>query len=195
MEGRIHSKVGWMLAIGLVFLAGVEFSMRGPVRFAEAGNFNDFVSPYVQTRLWMKGLDPYSPENLVEFWPTEGGRPDFLARDLAEGSLVMKTGMPTAYPATCFLLLAPVAMLPWQIAQPTWIAISLVAYALTVLPLASVMKLQWCEKRTYLYLTMALALAPFQTGLATGALQSSRLPPVLSLYGPQTVIGTCLQAS
>jgi hypothetical protein len=118
----------------------------------------------------MNGMDPYNPANVVKFWPTDERRPDFVVKDLSDGSLVLKTGIPTAYPPMCFLLLAPLSVPPWRIAQPLWMVISLMAFALTALSLASLIGLHLYEKRTYLFLAVALALAPFHTGLATGSI-------------------------
>ena len=53
----------------LVLLAASEFIVRGPVRFLRAADFNDFISPYIQSRALVKGMDPYSPEVLVRLWP------------------------------------------------------------------------------------------------------------------------------
>jgi Glycosyltransferase family 87 len=163
-------KLGWAVVLVLLLLASAEFVLRGPIRFARANDFNDFMSPYVQTRAWMKGMDPYSPQNLVALWPPDAERFFFLQRDLADGSLVAKRGIPTAYPPTCFVLLLPIAWLPWHVAHHLWLAISLMAFGLTVLSLLSLKDYQWQEKRTYLFLALALALAPFHTGLAAGSI-------------------------
>ena len=57
----------------LVLLASSEFVVRGPLRFLRAADFNDFISPYIQSRALIQGMDPYSPEVLVRLWPV-GGR-------------------------------------------------------------------------------------------------------------------------
>jgi hypothetical protein len=43
----------------LLLLAIAELFVRGPLRFAQANSFNDFISPYIQTQAWEKGLDPF----------------------------------------------------------------------------------------------------------------------------------------
>lgn len=160
----------WTLVFGLLVLAAGEFLLRGPVRFARAKDFNDFLSPYIQTRAWAKGADPYSPANLVALWPTDAQRADFLTTDLADGSLVRKRGIPTAYPPTVFPLLASVAWLPWHFAHKVWLALSLLAFGATVFSLVSLNKLNWRQQQTYIFLALALALAPFHTALATGSI-------------------------
>ena len=167
----MQRNVGWALVLGiLVLLASTEFLLRGPVRFAGNRDFNDFMSPYIQSGAWIRGTDPYSSANLVQFWPPDAKRSDFLAKDLADGSLVYKRGIPTAYPLTCFLILAPLAVLPWHIADALWLAIDLLAYAVTIVSLLSLADLRRSPRLIYLFLAFALALAPFHTGLAAGSI-------------------------
>jgi hypothetical protein len=157
--------------LGLLALcAGAEFLIRGPVRFAHARNFNDFISPYIQTQAWMHGEDPYSPQNLVRLWPHDAARSDFLARDLADGSLGLKRGIPTAYPLTAFVLFTPFASLSWHVAHPVWLIVTVLSFAVTVVCVMSVAKFVPRSRRSLAFLAIALALAPFHTGLAAGSI-------------------------
>lgn len=156
----------------LLLSVGAEFTVRGPLRFAHAANFNDFISPYIQSRAWLHGEDPYSPQNLVRLWPPEAERFDFLSRDLADGTLVLKRGIPTAYPLSALALIAPLAVLPWHIAQPLWLAITVLSFVVTIASLLSVAKLLSLSRRALLFLALALALAPFHTALAAGSIVS-----------------------
>jgi Glycosyltransferase family 87 len=163
------------LFVILLLCAASEFIVRGPLRFAHAANFNDFISPYIQTRAWIAGIDPYSSQNLLRLWPADSEHYDFLAHDFAEGTLVYKHGIPTAYPLTAFVLITPVAALPWHIAHPLWLIITVLAFAATVISLMSIAKLLPREKnewsgRSLVFLILALALAPFHTGLAAGSI-------------------------
>jgi len=158
-----------LLAI-LLLLASAEFVVRGPVRFAHAANFNDFISPYIQTCAWISGQDPYSPQNMVRMWPPDAERFDFLTRDLADGSLVLKRGIPTAYPLTAFVLIAPVAALPWHIAHPLWLFITVLAFGVTAVSLLSAAKLLPSAQHALAFLATTLALAPFHTALAAGSI-------------------------
>jgi hypothetical protein len=95
------------------------------LRFVQGADFNDFLAPDVQSRALMKGFDPYSPEVPVRLWPMVGSRrPDFLLKDLADGTLIAKRGIPTAYPLTCLFMLIPLAVLPWPLAYWVWFVIS-----------------------------------------------------------------------
>ena len=159
------------LLIFLVLLAASEFMVRGPVRFLRAADFNDFISPYIQSRALVKGMDPYSPDVLVRLWPTEGARrPDFVAKDLADGTLILKRGIPTAYPITCLFLLAPLAVLPWPVAYSAWLVITV---CLTLGVIWSLLAIGGFEKndwRAYVFVAFAVALAPLHTGLAAGSI-------------------------
>jgi hypothetical protein len=155
----------------LVLLAGSEFMVRGPVRFLRAADFNDFISPYIQSRALVEGMDPYSPDVLVRLWPVEGTqRHEFLAQDLADGSLITKHGIPTAYPLTCLLLLSPLAVLPWPVAHLVWLGITAcltLGVAWSLLAAGGFEKSDW---RGYVFVAFALALAPLHTGFAAGSI-------------------------
>jgi hypothetical protein len=161
----------WRLILGfLILLSGTEFIVRGPVRFAHNRDFNDFISPYIQSKAWVQGIDPYSPANLVRLWPAEAERPEFLDQDLTNGTLVLRRGIPTAYPLTALFVLAPMTIFPWPLAHAIWLAINLLAYAAMGFSLALLIHLRWNETRTYIFCAFLLALAPFHTGLAAGSI-------------------------
>jgi hypothetical protein len=157
-----------VLAI-LIVLAGAEFVWRGPARAlrAEAG-FNDFLSPYVQSQAWVRGSDPYSPESLVRLWPPGATRFQFLAKELADGSLTAKRGIPTAYPLSCFVLLSPVALLPWPVANLAWVLINVSLFFAMLWALASYTGLSRDRTSTLAFIAGSLALAPFHTGISDG---------------------------
>jgi hypothetical protein len=164
MDSRGRKIFLWLLMIA----AGVEFGIRGPVRaLREASEWNDFLSPYVQAKEWLKGTDPYSPYNFGLFCPAVP-KSDIVAADIAKGRLVANHGVPSPYPLTSFVLLVPLAILPWPLAQAGWIGINLAAFGSLIWALLSIGKISWREPRGQLFLAMGLALAPFQTGLAVG---------------------------
>lgn len=68
------------------------------------------------------------------------------------------------------MLLAPVAWLPWYLAHAVWLILTVLSFGLAVASLASLLGLDWKERRTYLFLALALALAPFHTGMAAGSI-------------------------
>jgi hypothetical protein len=167
------SKTSKSVLFLLALLAGSELVLRGPVRFLKALDFNDFISPYLQSRALIHGLDPYSPEVLVRSWPSSAQPPEFLARDLADGTLVIRRGIPTAYPLTCLVLLAPLAILPWPAAAYAWLAINGCLVFAVIPVLFKTIGFQPSDWRGYLFIIFSLALAPLHTGLATGSIAIS----------------------
>ncbi len=157
--------------LGVLILGATgEFLWRGPVRFVHHLDLNDFISPFIQTRAWLEGIDPYAPASVVQLWPPDAHRFSFLDRELADGSLVIKRGIPTAYPPTCFVLLAALTELPWRVAAVVWLAINLVLFLLMLRALLLAGDFRRDELRTYIFLGLALALAPFHTGFAAGSI-------------------------
>ena len=151
----------------LLFLAATEFLIRGPLRLRHGTEWNDFLSPYIQSRAWMRGLDPYSAANFVRLWPA--GKPmfTFVARNAADGTLVAKRGVPSPYPITTFVLLAPLGLLSWKVAEVVWIALNLLAVGGLICGTIAFTGTGWRDPKTWAFAAFALALAPIHSGLAT----------------------------
>jgi hypothetical protein len=156
------------LSLLLLLLAGSEFAVRGPVRaLRTATGFNDFLSPYIQADAWVRGLDPYSPQVLLRLWPEAALHPQFVPREVANGTLVANRGIPTAYPITALVLLAPFSLIPWTAAYLLWLAINLVLFAGMIWALVKLAGFSFTEPRGILPIAAVLALAPFHSGIAT----------------------------
>jgi len=156
-----------VLALTMLCLASVEFVARAPVRAVKSSEWTDFLSPYVQSRAWIHGADPYRDATLLRFWPPGQEIPDFVKLDFANGRLAAKRGMPSPYPLTAFVLLSPIAAIPWVFARSLWLAINLIAFLLMLWLMVSLACADWRDWRTQLFLAFTIALAPFHTGLAT----------------------------
>ncbi len=159
-----------LVCLALLLLAGTEFVVRGPVRAIQtATGFNDFLSPYVQADAFVHGLDPYSPQVLLRLWPATASHLFFLPKEVANGSLVANRGIPTAYPITALVLIAPFSLLPWNLAYVLWFAMNLILFAIMLRALVKLAgfsgDLYW--PATILLLAGTLALAPFHTGIVT----------------------------
>lgn len=143
----------------LLFLAGAEFVVRGPVRYLrEPTNWNDLSQNYTASRLWLKGQSPSDPRNFVALWKQQG-RSRLELTDIRTHLAPMLGGL---------VVMAPVAALPWKVAKILWLAILLIAFAATVWALAQVGDFRWDELRTLAFIASCLVLAPFHTGLASG---------------------------
>jgi hypothetical protein len=154
-----------------VIVAGAEFLVRGPIRAVQSGGqFNDLLSPYIQSRAWLLGRDPYSPQTLLSLWPQDAAHFEFLPKEVADGTLAIKRGFPTAYPLTCLMVLVPFSLLPWKLAWSLWLAISVTLFAATVWVLLLLAGISAKRDLALLFVAMALALAPFHTGIVTSNL-------------------------
>src|SRR5271166_1090881 len=157
------------LCLALLLLAGTEFVLRGPVRAIQtATQFNDFLSPYIQADAWTRGLDPYSPQTLLRLWPAGAAHFLFLPIEVGDGSIIAKRGMPTAYPITSLVLIAPLSRLPWGLAYALWLATSLALFPIMLWVLVALAGFSYREPSAILLVAFTLALAPFHTGIVTG---------------------------
>jgi len=174
----VHRRLRLSVLGLLTCLAVLVFAARGPVRALgwSSHDFNDFISPYVQTHAWFSGRDPYAPSTLTELWPASP-RPPFLLKESADGTLPAKRGLPSPYFVLAFPVLWPIAALPWRIAIHVWVVVCVVA----VFTVAWVL-IEFAEGRRHktlalLILVSVLLLAPVQTAVAT----SNIVNPVLAL--------------
>ena len=143
----------------LIFLAAAEFAIRGPMRYLhERSNWNDLSQNYTASKLWLQGKSPADPENFVALWKQEG----HSRLDLTD----IRTHL--APPPGGLVVLAPVAALPWRAARICWMLILLISVAVTVGALIRTAGLAWNDPRALAFVGASLALAPFQTGLASG---------------------------
>src|SRR5215472_16283795 len=59
----------------LILASGLEFSVRGPLRFLRQGYaWNDFSYVYVPSRAWIHGENPYDPRSFVDIWMQQTGQ-------------------------------------------------------------------------------------------------------------------------
>lgn len=167
MELSVPGRWRWLLFGSLTLLAVLEFSARGPVRALgwESRDFNDFLSPYVQARIWSSGRDPYSPPLLAEMWPVSSP-PPFLLPESADGRLPAKRGLPSPYLTTAFPLILPIAELPWKAALWVWDFLCVAAVFVVAWVLIEMAGAGRRSPMVLLILLSALLLAPVQTAIA-----------------------------
>jgi hypothetical protein len=151
----------------LLLAAGCEFVLRGPLRALwPAGDFNDFLSPYVQTRIWMAGGDPYDATALVDHWPEDISKPEFVKREALDGSLALRHGVPSPYPITAFPLLVPLAVLPWKTANLCWLSLEILSFLVLVAALLRMSRSYLPELEGCGLVLAILLLAPIHTAIA-----------------------------
>jgi len=158
-----------LILLFLALFAG-EFLVRGPVRFLRERGFNDFISTFVQAKAFISGADPYSPQEVLRFWPKDLPQPKFLWEDAAAGTIAAQDGIPSPYPLSCLAVLSPVSVLPWHIAHIVLFAFNVFCAVLLIGLLLSLAQLRPDDPRTYIFVGLALGMAPLHTALATGNL-------------------------
>jgi hypothetical protein len=145
----------------LLLLAAAEFVVRGPVRYLrEPTNWNDLSQHYTASKLWLQGKSPSDPRNFSVLWKREADS----RLDVTD----IRTHL--APPLGELVVLAPIAAFPWKVAKMLWLTVLLGAFALTVWAMALAGGFRWREDnlRTLAFIAACLALAPFQTGIASG---------------------------
>ena len=166
---RSGSRRAHKLVFILLGISATLFIVRGPVRFATEGlGWNDFLPEVVQSRAWLQGADPYRASELVRRYPKDAVQFEFLAKEAADGTLAAKRGLPSPYPLTNFVLLAPLSLLSWHAVHAIWFCVMLASVVIAICSAFSLAGLQADELRTYAYLAVVLALAPIHTAIATG---------------------------
>src|SRR5258708_23875896 len=154
-----HNKSLRIILWILICLAASEFIVRGPARFLLIPNdWNDLSQNYAASKLWLKGLSPSDPRNFVALWKRESG------------SHLELTDIRThlAPPLGGLVVMAPIAAFPFRIAKILWLIVLLLSFAGSVWALLLVGGFRRDELRTLAFVAACFALAPFQTGIASG---------------------------
>jgi hypothetical protein len=163
---QVRGRWRWPVLCLLTCMSVLEFSARGPIRaLGSSRDFNDFLSPYVQTRAWLSGRDPYAASTLRDNWPVVP-RPTFLLQESADGTLAAKRGIPSPYMTTAFPLLLPIAELPWRIAICAWVLLCVLAVFVAASVLIHLAGVRRCSSLALTIFLSALLLAPVQTAIA-----------------------------
>jgi len=157
-DHRHNKKLRIVLWI-LICLAASEFVVRGPVRFLLLpNNWNDLSQNYTASKLWLKGLSPSDPRNFVALWKQET-RSHLELTDI-------RTHL--APPLGGLVVLAPIAAFPFRIAKILWVIVLVVSFAVSVWAMLLVGGFRRDELRSLAFVAACFALAPFQTGIASG---------------------------
>ncbi len=154
-----HNKSLRIILWILICLAASEFIVRGPARFLLIPNdWNDLSQNYAASKLWLKGLSPSDPRNFVALWKRESG------------SHLELTDIRThlAPPLGGLVVMAPIAAFPFRIAKILWVIVLVISFAGSVWAMLLVGGFRRDELRTLAFVAACFALAPFQTGIASG---------------------------
>jgi hypothetical protein len=148
-----------LLVIAFLLLAAAQFALRGPWRMHTTSHSNDFETLYTSARAWLHGQNPYDHSILANEWKEAGGDP-------AVAPSQEKT--PSVYPLATFVLIAPLAILPWKFAQLAWLACNLASIAILLESLRRLMNLRWLDTAMLLLTAFTIGLRPYSNAIALG---------------------------
>lgn len=162
--------------LGLLLACAALFVWRGPLRAAAGGGSYDLVWMYSASRAWAMGGNPYDLASADSAFvagdgPTDRARFRPVEREAGASGLI--------YPPTTFVVMAPVAALPWRIATIAWGAANIAAFGAAAWALLRLAGLRARSARGIALLAACLAFAPVHTALAFG--QTAMLPVALVL--------------
>lgn len=160
-----HSPWRTTAVVFFLLVFTIVFTLRGPSRALTDPGINDLLSPYVQSSAWFHGADPYSSESLLRFWPKGAERARPALRQMQDGSVLVRHGIPTAYPPSCFILLAAFTVIPWPIFKVIWVLTSVGLFFVSIWSLVSLANLN--ARKKVVFWSASLLLAPFHSGIAT----------------------------
>ncbi len=168
--------VGRLALVALLAACAALFVYRGLYRAAQGGGSYDLVWMYSASRAWATGGNPYDIASADAAFVSGGGPTSaerFRPLERAAGS----SGL--IYPPTTFVVMAPVALLPWKAATLAWGAINVLAFAGSVWALLRIAGLRAGESRAMALCCACLAFGPVHTSVAFG--QTAMLPVALIL--------------
>jgi hypothetical protein len=153
---RYPSKTWQLAALAILILVSGYFFLRGPWRAAEAEHSADLPTFYISARAWVLGLNPYDWDQLRALGRESGLQEHDLDRSLT--------------PPMTLVAFSPLALLPYSGAKWVWLAMNLSFVALSLVELLRLVKFEWREPRTLIFLVMALGLASIHTAISQGQL-------------------------
>ena len=144
-----------------VVLGAVEFLIRAFGR-TRSNWMSDLAAPYLSTKLWLAGSNPYDPLAALKVWYASGGvHLTYIGIDGAAYSV---------YPPPTLIFMVPLAMLRWTPAVYAFMAIGLLLYSAVVYGLV---RLGWPQHRSLselsedtsamFFIAFALGFAPIHT--------------------------------
>ena len=166
--------------VAALVVVSAYFFVRGPYR-AWRGTIDLHVF-YSASRAWLLGRNPYDSRDLDAVFRDAGGT---RVRDLSLN------------PPVTFVLLAPLAAVPWPVAEKAWTVLNVLLTGACLWALASHLGFRRGETRTALFVAFALALAPFHTAISQGQLTVAVTALVVFAFGAElggreVLAGVCL---
>jgi hypothetical protein len=151
--GRLGRLAAWVLLAAAV----AELGCRGPARALQMDGSTDLSLYYCCAKAWVQGADPYDLAVLKAIARQSGDAPQGLLNNAIS-------------PPVSFVVLAPLALLPWQAAKVVWLLANLALTAAMLHWLIRLVGMSWSRTGTIVLAALVLALAPIHTCLCLGQL-------------------------
>ncbi len=130
-------------------LALGDFAFRAVIP-AYAYDKNDFSDPYCASWLWLHGQNPY-----------DVGLATRINHDLAHTDAKIVP----VYPATAYVLVSPLSLLPWRFANLLWALLGVTAVSLMACLLPRIAGFSFGEDRAWFLAACVFCAAPLHTSL------------------------------
>lgn len=147
-----------MLACACVGLGAALLAWRGAWPAFEYGK--DWALVYAEARGWLAGVSPYDAAGLDPVWDRAGGDPEWPPSRRGNLDLL--------YPPSAFVVLAPLAALPWAAAKIAWIVLNVALAGVIAWGVVVLAGVRWREPLAWFIVAACLAFAPIHTSLKHG---------------------------
>ncbi len=121
----------------------------------------DLRSPYLSSRAWGQGIDPYSRENIAAEW--EQVRPAG-SRNLVETDWLW---FPSLYPPSTLAMIYPLTFIPWAVVRVGWVIANVLICVAACLAMIRILNLSWSDRRAQFLGAAFISLGPLVTCLRT----------------------------
>jgi hypothetical protein len=156
---QVAIRLAW-LALVIGFTEFVFFSLL----HTDAHRMSDFSAPYVSSRLWVHGQNPYDFHAFLPTWTASGAA--------TSGFPESASGTHSVYPPITLPIVLPLSLLPWNIALTLFLTLGVVVYLYCV---GHLFRLGWPEIRSWkdffyepaacFFIAMALGFAPVHSAI------------------------------
>lgn len=140
-----------ILILMMIGTVSIEFALRGP--FRALSNSADLTAPFLQSRAWLNGINPYQQGLEKQLIPE------------VEGTQSFNSGI---YPPSTSVVLSPLSFLSWSNFKVLWAIMSTCLFFLMLLVCINLASFSYDDIKLYVFIFFAIALAPFHTGIGIG---------------------------
>ena len=148
---KVFYKLMLVFLTVMIGVVSIEFFVRGHLR--AISNSADLTAPFLQSRAWLKGINPYQ----------QGLEKDLVPE--ASDSQSFNSGI---YPPSASAVLSPLVLFDWYDFKIVWAVLSTFLFLCMLFVVVDLASFSFNDVRLYILIFFAIALAPFHTGIGIG---------------------------